>query len=519
MQLKTMWFAPPMAIARVGSSSVPMAAFSWGESDISARGSGRTSLMPRETIVVAREDVVAEDGVVVQAGTPHLENPTKIVFRDDEGIRPVAPFFELHADWIDDSGRERSGEVTYDLLEAWGAAGPEALTFQLKLANLKAYHYTYKPGDRVEAAIEGVSAKDHKVIPLEGRSPKGAEKLLVPEEKAIPLGTLQVLRPTAELPEVRLRFTPPAGLVYAPSNLNDQIEKLPAGTGTEWQNFTLDSQLCILNPDAAWARWEMGQSDLPPFARSDSRNNPGGLLAAVGLRSLGLIDDLSDGVLTAELQIGSEVYTALARVVVGPPDFSPSSRTPVSLADNLIDREGRGTMRNSEWPKEEMTEIVRDIFERAFETSDLMHRDYQNWRSTNENRRTLLRLGGNSPFDAEDVAEMMWPVSDDARVEKGTGDPLALSHEGTRKHRRYVVLEYLEDRFRENPGLFEEWIRRPVDPNPFFDRRMPALMRGSDGRPFHLTRWQWELIRRWIRSLSSIGPVKQDSNVKDTKGE
>jgi len=88
---------------------------------------------------------------------------------------------------------------------------------------------------------------------------------------------------------------------------------------------------------------------------------------------------------------------------------------------------------------------------------------------------------------------------------------MALTESGTAKHRRYALLEYLEDRFRENPGLFEQFIRRPVDPSPYWDRRMPAFMRGSDGRPIHLTRRQWEIFRQWIRLLqeeaAAAGPV------------
>ena len=53
----------------------------------------------------------------------------------------------------------------------------------------------------------------------------------------------------------------------------------------------------------------------------------------------------------------------------------------------------------------------------------------------------------------------------------------------------------LEDRLREAPDLMDRWLRPPLDPNPFFDRRMPALMRGSDGRPIHLTRRQYELLQ------------------------
>ena len=91
-------------------------------------------------------------------------------------------------------------------------------------------------------------------------------------------------------------------------------------------------------------------------------------------------------------------------------------------------------------------------------------------------------------------------------VLQGAADPLVLSHTGTRKHRRQAALQYLEDHFRDNPALFRRWIRTPLDSSQYFDRRMPALMRGSDGRPYHLTRRQWEIIRMWIGRIG--GPAK-----------
>lgn len=500
------WFTPPLAIARVGASSTPQVAFSWSANDLRPRGSARTTLATMETINVASD------------GTPILSMPTEILFRDAEGVRPVAPFFELNASWSDAAGMVHSGPVTIAKLSEWGV-GADAIIFDVHLANLKAFHYTQDVGDRVEARVH-VTGTDHRRVVLLASSPPSANPL-VPTGTGIPFGTFQILKPTTELPEFRVRLTPPAGLTYGPSDMQARIaaldydfEDMASGTlpNAEWRNFVLPATQLFLNPSAAWARWVQDLATLPPFGERDGRNNPGGLLAApfetipwaggaIHSRSLGLIDDVSDGTITATLQISGTSLMATARVAVGPPDFSPASRTPVSLADNLTDREGRGAMRAASWTREELSEIIHDIFERAFETSDLIHRDYQNARSANTNRSTQAELGGRSPFDIDDVVRMLWPVPTIADVSSDKTDPMVLGSEGSRKHRRYASLEYLEDRFRENPALFDQWLRRPADPNPFFDRRMPALMRGSDGRPFHLTRWQWELIRRWIVEL------------------
>jgi len=63
------------------------------------------------------------------------------------------------------------------------------------------------------------------------------------------------------------------------------------------------------------------------------------------------------------------------------------------------------------------------------------------------------------------------------------------------------ALEYLKDRLRDDPAFVEKWLRPPLDQLPLYDRRMPALMRGSDSRPMHLTRRQYEIVLRWARSF------------------
>ncbi|MDP2338589.1 MAG: hypothetical protein Q8N05_19500, partial [Bacteroidota bacterium] len=324
-------------------------------------------------------------------------------------------------------------------------------------------------------------------------------------------------------PEIRLRFYAPKGEIYGPTDLAERMSALDYGVSVagempnaEWRGFTLPPSHLIVNPDANWPRYVPSAATLGPFFGQDYRNTPGGLLAApfstipwiegapLRQRSLGLVDDVSDGFVRCKLQYHGAQLDAVARVVVGPPDFAPANRTPVSLADNLADREDRSSVRiTGGLSKDELGELVLDMLERALETSDLMHRDYQNARAARTNRNELAESGTRSPFDADDLSAMLWPVPSATLIKEGRVGGMALSEAGTGKHRRYAALEYLEDRFRENPALFEQMIRRPVDPNAYFDRRMPALMRGSDGRPLHLTRRQWEIFRQWIAALKA----------------
>ena len=76
---------PPLAIARLGASDVPMDAFSWSEGD-DPHVIGETRIKPEWTLRVE------SDGSL----TPFL--PTEFVLKDNDNVRPVAPFIELWCD-------------------------------------------------------------------------------------------------------------------------------------------------------------------------------------------------------------------------------------------------------------------------------------------------------------------------------------------------------------------------------------------------------------------------------------
>jgi hypothetical protein len=503
--LKQIWLTPPLAFARLGTSSTPCSAYDWGPNDTSPRGTGTTTLRPAETLTLADD------------GTVSAQTPREVRFRDAEGIRPVCPFFELHGTWETTGGKTASGPITAALLGSWGGSTDD-LTWEVRTANLKAFHYTFEAGDRVEALLT-IAGSDTRRHLLAGTSP-GAPGL-VPAGTVLPLGAVQLARPDARFPELRLRFYAPKGDIYGPTDLTARLQgtnfdhELAPGLrpNAEYRGFTLPAERQILDPRASWARYIPELATLGPLGPADYRNTPGGLLATlyetipwlegqpVRERSLGLIDDVSDGIISCTVRLQGRTLTALARVAVGPPDFAPANRPPVSLADNLADREDRQSPRQGGWSKDELGELVVDILERAFEASSQMNKDYQNYRSQRTNAGTLVDLGASAPFDEEEVAAMLWPVVQTAEVVEGRASALALSEQGVRRHRRLLAVEHLEDRFRESPQLFEQWLRRPMDPNPFFDRRMPALMRGSDGRPLHLTRRQWEIVRAFIAAL------------------
>lgn len=457
--IRNVWLYPPLGIARLGPSPVPCENFAWGPNDDRPRGTGKTTLVPAPTL-----DVAADGGV-----TERL--PKRVAFKDEHGFRPVCPFFELHGAW-QDGGTERSGPMSPEVLAAFGLSLAD-VEWTIEVANLKPFHYTLAAGDRIEATLSLRGDQTQREA-LRGRSPAGAPRPLVPTAAHVPLGSVQLTRPSQELPGLRLRFTPAQGLVYGPTNLADRSSEYPLG-----------AELLRLNPAASWCEFQI---------IDDARTNPSGLFATdASNRSLGLVDDVCDGWVRCTVR---GVSSALARVVVGPPDYAPARRPIVSLADGLKDRVDRSTVSAEVESRdvEETSRLVRDLLERAFETVSLTNVDFQNARARGENEDVAAGQG----LPPEAAANRAFPAAPGA-------PPLALSEQAQRRHRRFLALEVFEDMLREQPELLERVIREPMTGDRYYDRRMPALMRGSDRHPLHLTRRQYNLLLRWRDRLRSAG--------------
>jgi hypothetical protein len=360
---------------------------------------------------------------------------------------------------------------------------------KVEVANLKPYHYSLVLDDRIVAAVELTGDVTERQLLL-GTSPPNAQRPLIPAGQHLPLGSVQLTRLTDQFPEFRLRFTPAAGWVYGPINLSERLENLRQRLAQRnqvsiWKNFALPQDRLILNPGATWCSF-VPQGD-------DFRTNPGGLYASeddTGV-SLGLVDDVCDGLVSCSL---NGIPTAFARVVVGPPSYAPDRRPFTSLADGLTDRVRRNDVHDPAYVDDmEMTSLeVRDLMERILETMGLMNLDAQNDRAHRENR-AIAENQGLPPNAAENKAfERMEPV---------LGRPLPLTERGRQQHRRIVSLEVFEDILREQPDLIEKIIREPMTGDRYYDQRMPAVIRGSDRHPMHITRRQYDLLMAWVRRL------------------
>lgn len=462
--IRDLWLYPPLAFARVGMSDVPADNYAWGPNDVRPRGTGKTTAVPAETLRVA------DDGTVT------AELPAELHFKDAAGWRPVCPFFELHASW-EEGGAARSGPVTAELLEAHGLSLSD-VRWSVHVANLKPFHMTLDEGDRLEARLE-VGGGETSRRQLEGRTPGGVAEPLVAPDCFIGLGWIQATRPSGDFPALRLRFTPPPGVVYGPEDLAQR----PAGRDIPVPADLVPADRLVINPRAAWPRFQL---------EDDPRTNPQGLFAIDGKRvSLGLVDDVSDGFVSCTV---GDMAPARARIVVGPPNYAPDRRPFTTLADGLKDRVDREEVHAPAYvdDMEATTHEVRDLMERVFETMGLVNVDYQNARARAENR-AIAEAQGLPAADGEDKA---FP-----RLEPLDDRPLPWTEIGRQQHERFLALEVFEDVLRERSDVIELWIREPGTQERYYDRRMPALYRGSDRYPMHLTRRQYELLQAWAARL------------------
>ncbi|GHO97421.1 hypothetical protein KSF_074690 [Reticulibacter mediterranei] len=78
--VQELWLYPPLAFSRLGRSKIPCDSFRWGPNDVHPRGTGKTTIEPTQTLLVA------EDGTLTS------KLPDKIEFKDADGFKPVCPF-------------------------------------------------------------------------------------------------------------------------------------------------------------------------------------------------------------------------------------------------------------------------------------------------------------------------------------------------------------------------------------------------------------------------------------------
>jgi hypothetical protein len=525
-QILEVYFLPPLAIARVGGSQIPLPAFSW-QIDQTIHGAHRTVLRPEVTL-----DVLSDGSL-----RPYL--PYAIQFRDGELLRPVAPFFELWATMQSDEGGQYDCPLTTGLLERQGGS-LEGVRYSVSVANRKAQRRTGSAACAFAAHIE-VCAVDYRRTPLLAFSPHSSgEEPLVRREHPIPLGHFQAIKPIptvsigVDLSILRVRFTPPAGHVYGPPEaIAGPASPLPPGGALN--ATTLGGRLHtivppenrILSSNTPWSSYMMdqpGQHDPQPADSYDG--------ARVGVnRSWGVVDDTCDGIIEAQVVVRGQRFSATARVFSSCPDFAPDRRPFQSLADDLADRDF-GPVEDKDLENE-----ICHLFTRVFETASMVNLD------ATRNHGILE----NSLFNVPNPPELKLPQIGDKTMTKddvGYADltkslplsPLRYSSPHDRlpytdvareahtpladwntliellQSKRERVLRIVRPPFARVRQLSD---KPASEPNPGFrdprvprdtvqDMRMPPYMRDSDENPLSITHRQYDALIRLLTRLASL---------------
>ncbi|MFB9267252.1 hypothetical protein ACFFWD_29525 [Bradyrhizobium erythrophlei] len=537
-----LFFLPPMAIGRLGSSDAPLASFCWAEAN--------TRHDANETIITPALSLRVEpDGSVAS----YL--PDEIDFKDEHGrIRPVAPFFELWAKMQSREGGTVEVPVTLDLLKHLGAS-PRNVSYEITLANHKAARRAGDPACAFSArvVVAGDNHQRHKLLAFSPHT-AGQEPLVRPEHP-IPLGTFQVIRAVPNKDEswgvdrsiLRVRFTPPTGLVYGPPTaVNGPAPQVMPGVyeaaGIQFGRVheIVPPERRILNPDTVWSKYIMMNGHFEDPQPQDGYDG-----AAVGnFQSWGCVDDTSDGLIVATLAVHGRRFRAAARVFASPPDFAPDRRPFFSIADDIADRELLPLPPVDDETFAVSKEEIVDLFHRAFETASLFNLDAIRTRALQENRVRLGKHVGPPGRDEPRAGGESMTAQDTPYVDRlltlapqapsrfsGAGPELPLPYTAVITHVHAALKDeaVLVDFLRRRADAVERVIRppfgrlreMPVEPNaeadPHFrdprvfrdqlhDMRMPPYMRDANLQPLSLSWRQYHLLIGLIAYLRSTAP-------------
>ena len=448
---------PPLAFARFGSHPEPVDSYTL-ETPKGENLLGYRRIVPEPTFQISA------DGEITGEKTPET-----ITFKEDGKVRPVAPFFELWAEF--DNGRFE--HLKQNML------GDAKLEWCVEVENRKVFRRTNNKDDIVKTEPEWFS--DHAPHKL-----KGECKNFV-EGTSIEFGEVRYIKPNAQYPHIRLRFKPAAGRIYGPVDPADKhldeefLEKRERVYKFPDQNAEPKSR--------SWVLWE---HDPHNEKEHDIDTVPPDLFAIIPpappwlkqekARSRGYFDDACDGFVRAKLTISGKLFCAKARIGVAPPHYAPDTLFVRNLLDDLEQaREGVEV-------KGDSRERVLDIVRRAFEAVRFMN---------------VAVMNGN-PIRGRDAIDLDTMPAEEAF---GNQRPLRPVFSPPAADTRAIMALHQRVFAAVTSGTaawFAKLLRQPEEVADLTDdgrRKMPALMCGADSNYLALT-------RRQINAIEKIGPPK-----------
>ena len=465
MTITELRILPPFAIGRLGASETPLENYDLGLDDNDALGF---------------RQITGADTLRVDRATGEIKEsyrPKRVKFRDGGAIRPVAPFLEVFARTADDTLEP----LTLALLDKHKLT-PGSLKWRVEVGNLKIFRRTGIAADRIEATAE---FSDHKVTPLEGHCANFFDG------KMLPLGSVQYIKPTPAFPEIRLRFTPAGGWVYGSSNKRKQVDN--SNKVVEVDDKILTPARILYDPNkGSWRGFDDSSAKVPAPIRTEPAQIYAGYADPdTGDQiSWGYLDDECDGIVTVSLAIDGKTLSTFARISAGPPTFAPDS-VPIRTAADELDQVLLGSDATGV-TLEEAEEIVR----RAVESVRLMNTAAMNG-NTIEGRTNVASTMARQ--DSGDFSRYFQPIMTPTSVDN---------------HALLALHQNILAALRSGTGAwFAQALRRPEDIGDLSDagrRKMPAMMRGADGRMLTLTRRQIDTIVR--NAVGSMFSAPKDAN-------
>ena len=460
MTIKELRILPPFAIGRLGSASEPMDNYSFD-----------LGIDPASEEPLGYRQIKAEPTLIVNENSGEIESertPATLEFKRSGKIRPVAPFLEVFA--VTDN--DQLVPLTLDLLREHGLTA-EDVSWQVTVCNRKVVRRTEDEHDLVHAKIEWFS--NHQNHTLRGKCDH-----FVAEEASVNFGWVRFIKPNHQFPEIRLRFTPAAGLIYGPNQSSEALAKKYPGY------YQLPEDRQIYDPaKGGWSRLDGIDSEnqtVPPSLFAIEPPAPSWFNNNTAI-SRGYLDDACDGFVEVQLtlQDGGKL-DATARICSAPPAMAPDSLFVRTLVDDL-EQVINGPEIGPAEAAEDIRASAQDIVRRAYETVRFMNVAVMN--GNDFKGRSALWLDSMPEEEAAGTQRTIRPI-----MPSGTVDTLAIM---TLHQQVYAAL-----RAGAAPW-FLRLLRSPDEVADFTDRgrrKMPALMCGADNNYLALTWRQIDTIRK-----------------------
>jgi hypothetical protein len=451
---------PPLAIARLGASPEPLEAF---------------DLLPPHDSPLGFRVITPQPTFLVDEATGEIAKeytPEHIVFKDGAGrIRPAAPFLEVFVRTSDED--DALVPLTRDLLTRHDSS-LDALSWTVTVANHKIFRRTGVEADRILASAGPITS--HESHPLQGR----CDNFL--PGKLLPLGSVRFIKPTADHPEIRLRFTPAAGVVYGASRSRFT-------SNTEQQPDPIINSDDLVLYDAQKGSWRGYRDGNTPLVTNPPQIYAG-YLDGKDQVSWGYLDDECDGNVCVTLKLSDgTALTAHAHIGAGPPRFAPDS-LPLRAASDELDQILMGAeVGEEEFSLEEAAELVR----RGLESVRLLNAAIMNGNPAAGQDPGVTNM---VTMDRFNFHRLTAPIAAPSIV-----DTLALV---TLHERVFGAL------LSGTAPWFPDLLRRPEEIGDLSEvalRKMPAMMRGADGRAVTFTRRQIDMVVK-AALLASASPKR-----------